>query len=154
MDLKFAEQVDAKLTCTLAPAAGGPAAWLGGLAEGFRCERVSSAACAEADLEVGTLELYRAAIAEFVVTLLFQYETVTMVIRHKHQDAAIVSEECGGVSLYGVTWAFGGIIQDHHLASTAALASHFASQPHDVTKTPRFPYKRPHNSTNHKPPPV
>lgn len=77
-----------------------------------------------------------------------------MVIRHKHQDAAIDSEECGGVSLNGVTWAFGGIIQDHHLASTAALASHFASQPHDVTKTPRFPYKRPHNSTNHKPPPV
>uniref|UniRef100_A0A0E0M8V3 Aquaporin n=1 Tax=Oryza punctata TaxID=4537 RepID=A0A0E0M8V3_ORYPU len=61
--------------------------------------------------ELRRWSLYRAAIAEFVATLLFLYVTVATVIGHKRrQDADADGEECGGVGLLGVAWAFGGMI--------------------------------------------
>lgn len=50
---------------------------------------------------------YRAIIAEFIATLLFLYVTVATVIGHKKQSAA---DQCGGVGLLGIAWAFGGMI--------------------------------------------
>ncbi|KAF2914066.1 hypothetical protein DAI22_10g134500 [Oryza sativa Japonica Group] len=61
--------------------------------------------------ELRRWSLYRAAIAEFVATLLFLYVTVATVIGHKRrQDEGGDGEACGGVGLLGVAWAFGGTI--------------------------------------------
>ncbi|KAH6762358.1 plasma membrane intrinsic protein 2 [Perilla frutescens var. hirtella] len=57
--------------------------------------------------ELGKWSLYRAAIAEFIATLLFLYVTVLTVIGYKSQSAA---DECGGVGILGIAWAFGGMI--------------------------------------------
>ncbi|KAH6797695.1 plasma membrane intrinsic protein 2 [Perilla frutescens var. hirtella] len=57
--------------------------------------------------ELGKWSLYRAIIAEFVATLLFLYVTVLTVIGYKSQSAA---DECGGVGILGIAWAFGGMI--------------------------------------------
>ncbi|KAL5232350.1 hypothetical protein ABZP36_031126 [Zizania latifolia] len=57
--------------------------------------------------ELRRWSLYRAAIAEFVATLLFLYVTVVTVIGHKRLQQ---EEEDGGVGLLGVAWAFGGMI--------------------------------------------
>ncbi|KAK1357401.1 Plasma membrane intrinsic protein subtype 2 aquaporin [Heracleum sosnowskyi] len=61
---------------------------------------------------IGTDELtkwsfYRALIAEFIATLLFLYITVLTVIGYKSQSA---TDQCGGVGLLGIAWAFGGMI--------------------------------------------
>ncbi|MQL90483.1 hypothetical protein Taro_023077 [Colocasia esculenta] len=60
-------------------------------------------------LDVGEIRLwsfYRALIAEFVATLLFLYVTVATIIGHiKLRD-----DDCGGVGLLGIAWAFGGMI--------------------------------------------
>lgn len=57
--------------------------------------------------ELGKWSFYRAIIAEFVATLLFLYVTVLTVIGYKSQSAA---DECGGVGILGIAWAFGGMI--------------------------------------------
>ncbi|KAL3621394.1 Aquaporin PIP2-7 [Castilleja foliolosa] len=61
-------------------------------------------------LGVGELKLwsfYRALIAEFIATLLFLYVTVATVIGHKKLNGA---DQCDGVGLLGIAWAFGGMI--------------------------------------------
>ncbi|OVA10139.1 Major intrinsic protein [Macleaya cordata] len=65
---------------------------------------------------IGTDELtkwsfYRALIAEFIATLLFLYITVLTVIGYKSQtDPTKNADECGGVGILGIAWAFGGMI--------------------------------------------
>ncbi|KAK1434910.1 hypothetical protein QVD17_00665 [Tagetes erecta] len=57
--------------------------------------------------ELTKWSFYRAIIAEFVATFLFLYITVLTIIGHKsHND----SDQCGGVGLLGIAWAFGGMI--------------------------------------------
>ncbi|GLT76062.1 hypothetical protein SLA2020_477430 [Shorea laevis] len=51
---------------------------------------------------------YRAIIAEFIATLLFLYITILTVIGYKSQTAA--GDQCGGVGILGIAWAFGGMI--------------------------------------------
>ncbi|XP_042507037.1 aquaporin PIP2-4-like isoform X2 [Macadamia integrifolia] len=54
---------------------------------------------------------YRALIAEFIATLLFLYITVLTVIGYKSQtDPNHNGDECGGVGILGIAWAFGGMI--------------------------------------------
>ncbi|KAE8038844.1 hypothetical protein FH972_011316 [Carpinus fangiana] len=50
---------------------------------------------------------YRAIIAEFIATLLFLYITVLTVIGYKSQSE---NDDCGGVGILGIAWAFGGMI--------------------------------------------
>ena len=57
--------------------------------------------------ELGKWSFYRAVIAEFIATLLFLYITVLTVIGYKSQSA---TDQCGGVGLLGIAWAFGGMI--------------------------------------------
>ncbi|CAL4933095.1 unnamed protein product [Urochloa decumbens] len=57
--------------------------------------------------ELGKWSLYRAAIAEFVATLLFVYVTLSTVIGHKRQSE---SQPCGGAGVLGIAWSFGGMI--------------------------------------------
>ncbi|KAL1817108.1 hypothetical protein DCAR_0521523 [Daucus carota subsp. sativus] len=57
--------------------------------------------------DLGKWSFYRALIAEFIATLLFLYITVLTVIGYKSQSA---TDECGGVGLLGIAWAFGGMI--------------------------------------------
>ncbi|XP_074592409.1 aquaporin PIP2-7-like [Curcuma longa] len=60
--------------------------------------------------DLGELKLwsfYRALIAEFVATLLFLYVTVATVIGYNVQSQG---QECGGVGILGIAWAFGGMI--------------------------------------------
>ncbi|XP_047043384.1 aquaporin PIP2-2-like [Lolium rigidum] len=57
--------------------------------------------------ELQRWSLYRAAIAEFVATLLFLYLTVATVIGHKRLSE---DDACGGVGLLGIAWAAGGTI--------------------------------------------
>ncbi|KAL8159848.1 hypothetical protein V2J09_001385 [Rumex salicifolius] len=57
--------------------------------------------------ELAKWSFYRALIAEFIATLLFLYITVLTVIGHKSQSAA---DQCGGVGILGIAWAFGGMI--------------------------------------------
>ncbi|XP_047335345.1 aquaporin PIP2-3 [Impatiens glandulifera] len=57
--------------------------------------------------ELTKWSLYRATIAEFVATLLFLYITVLTVIGYKSQSEA---DQCGGVGILGIAWAFGGMI--------------------------------------------
>ncbi|KAK6120869.1 hypothetical protein DH2020_045383 [Rehmannia glutinosa] len=59
---------------------------------------------------MGELKLwsfYRALIAEFIATLLFLYVTVATVIGHKKLNGA---DQCDGVGILGIAWAFGGMI--------------------------------------------
>ncbi|KAL7118520.1 hypothetical protein ACP275_02G006900 [Erythranthe tilingii] len=61
-------------------------------------------------LGIGELKLwsfYRALIAEFIATLLFLYVTVATVIGHKKLSDL---DQCNGVGLLGIAWAFGGMI--------------------------------------------
>ncbi|GAA0185678.1 hypothetical protein LIER_32966 [Lithospermum erythrorhizon] len=61
--------------------------------------------------ELTKWSFYRALIAEFVATLLFLYITVLTVIGYKSQtDLARGGDECGGVGILGIAWAFGGMI--------------------------------------------
>lgn len=57
--------------------------------------------------ELGKWSFYRALIAEFIATMLFLYITVLTVIGHK---SSTVTDDCGGVGLLGIAWAFGGMI--------------------------------------------
>ncbi|KAL2554443.1 Aquaporin PIP2-1 [Forsythia ovata] len=57
--------------------------------------------------ELTKWSFYRAIIAEFIATLLFLYITVLTVIGYKSQSA---TDECGGVGILGIAWAFGGMI--------------------------------------------
>lgn len=57
--------------------------------------------------ELTQWSFYRAIIAEFVATLLFLYITVLTVIGYKSQS---ITNECGGVGILGIAWAFGGMI--------------------------------------------
>lgn len=60
--------------------------------------------------DAGELKLwsfYRALIAEFIATLLFLYVTVATVIGHKKLNAL---DQCDGVGILGIAWAFGGMI--------------------------------------------
>ncbi|KAI3849743.1 hypothetical protein MKW98_026657 [Papaver atlanticum] len=57
--------------------------------------------------ELKKWSFYRAIIAEFVATLLFLYITVLTVIGYKSQSEA---DDCGGVGILGIAWAFGGMI--------------------------------------------
>ncbi|XP_073148810.1 aquaporin PIP2-4-like isoform X2 [Henckelia pumila] len=57
--------------------------------------------------ELGKWSFYRAIIAEFIATLLFLYITVLTVIGYSSQNAA---DQCGGVGILGIAWAFGGMI--------------------------------------------
>ena len=57
--------------------------------------------------ELPKWSFYRALIAEFIATLLFLYVTVLTVIGYKSQSA---TDECGGVGILGIAWAFGGMI--------------------------------------------
>ncbi|KAL8538553.1 hypothetical protein ACS0TY_000537 [Phlomoides rotata] len=57
--------------------------------------------------ELTKWSFYRALIAEFIATLLFLYITVLTVIGYKSQSA---TDECGGVGILGIAWAFGGMI--------------------------------------------
>ncbi|KAK9940138.1 hypothetical protein M0R45_016812 [Rubus argutus] len=56
------------------------------------------------DVEVAEHELSS---AEFIATLLFLYITVLTVIGYKSQSA---TDQCGGVGILGIAWAFGGMI--------------------------------------------
>lgn len=61
--------------------------------------------------ELGQWSFYRAIIAEFVATLLFLYVTVLTVIGYKSQiDKNNGGDDCGGVGILGIAWAFGGMI--------------------------------------------
>ncbi|XP_062101896.1 aquaporin PIP2-7-like [Humulus lupulus] len=55
--------------------------------------------------ELKRWSFYRALIAEFIATLLFLYVSVATVIGHKKQP-----NDCDGVGLLGIAWAFGGMI--------------------------------------------
>ncbi|XP_059430019.1 aquaporin PIP2-7 [Corylus avellana] len=57
--------------------------------------------------ELTQWSFYRAIIAEFIATLLFLYITVLTVIGYKSQSE---NDECGGVGILGIAWAFGGMI--------------------------------------------
>ncbi|KAM1806939.1 hypothetical protein ACFX11_030015 [Malus domestica] len=57
--------------------------------------------------ELTKWSFYRAVIAEFVATLLFLYITVLTVIGYKSQSEV---DQCGGVGILGIAWAFGGMI--------------------------------------------
>ncbi|KAF5178916.1 Aquaporin pip2-1 [Thalictrum thalictroides] len=57
--------------------------------------------------ELASWSFYRAIIAEFVATLLFLYITVLTVIGYKTQSA---KDQCDGVGILGIAWAFGGMI--------------------------------------------
>jgi len=57
--------------------------------------------------ELTKWSFYRALIAEFIATLLFLYITVLTVIGYKSQS---VTDQCGGVGILGIAWAFGGMI--------------------------------------------
>ncbi|CAL9002325.1 unnamed protein product [Prunus brigantina] len=57
--------------------------------------------------ELGQWSFYRAIIAEFIATLLFLYITVLTVIGYKSQSDG---DQCGGVGILGIAWAFGGMI--------------------------------------------
>nr|CAB3499355.1 unnamed protein product [Digitaria exilis] len=59
--------------------------------------------------ELRRWSLYRAAIAEFVATMLFLYVTVATVIGYKRQAESDPSG-CSGVGALGIAWAFGGMI--------------------------------------------
>ncbi|KAE8733130.1 Aquaporin PIP2-3 [Hibiscus syriacus] len=61
--------------------------------------------------ELTKWSLYRAVIAEFIATLLFLYITVLTVIGYKSQvDSTKGGDDCGGVGILGIGWAFGGMI--------------------------------------------
>ncbi|XP_073525992.1 uncharacterized protein [Phyllobates terribilis] len=61
--------------------------------------------------ELAKWSLYRAVIAEFIATLLFLYITVLTVIGYKSQsDTTRGGDQCGGVGILGIAWAFGGMI--------------------------------------------
>lgn len=61
--------------------------------------------------EFGKWSFYRAIIAEFIATLLFLYITVLTVIGYKSQsDPLKGGDQCGGVGILGIAWAFGGMI--------------------------------------------
>ncbi|KAL0436432.1 UNVERIFIED_CONTAM: Aquaporin PIP2-7 [Sesamum radiatum] len=61
--------------------------------------------------ELTKWSFYRALIAEFIATLLFLYVTVLTVIGYKSQtDITHGGDECGGVGILGIAWAFGGMI--------------------------------------------
>ncbi|KAM1690769.1 hypothetical protein ACFX15_031831 [Malus domestica] len=61
--------------------------------------------------ELGKWSFYRAIIAEFIATLLFLYVTVLTVIGYKQQtDTTLNGNQCGGVGIHGIAWAFGGMI--------------------------------------------
>ncbi|KMZ69258.1 Aquaporin PIP-type [Zostera marina] len=55
--------------------------------------------------ELKLWSFYRAAIAEFIATLLFLYITLATVIGYKNQP-----DPCSGVGILGIAWAFGGMI--------------------------------------------
>ncbi|XP_055809398.1 aquaporin PIP2-7-like [Solanum dulcamara] len=57
--------------------------------------------------ELTKWSFYRALIAEFIATLLFLYVTVATVIGHKKLNAV---DQCDGVGILGIAWAFGGMI--------------------------------------------
>ena len=61
--------------------------------------------------ELGRWSFYRALIAEFIATLLFLYVTVMTVIGYKSQtDPTLNPDQCAGVGVLGIAWAFGGMI--------------------------------------------
>lgn len=62
--------------------------------------------------ELTKWSLYRAAIAEFIATLLFLYITVLTIIGYKRQSDTKIpgNTECDGVGILGIAWAFGGMI--------------------------------------------
>ncbi|KAL1558546.1 Aquaporin PIP2-2 [Salvia divinorum] len=61
--------------------------------------------------ELTKWSFYRAVVAEFIATLLFLYVTVLTVIGYKHQtDTLHGGNQCGGVGILGIAWAFGGMI--------------------------------------------
>nr|AAV80229.1 aquaporin 2 [Aegiceras corniculatum] len=61
--------------------------------------------------ELTKWSLYRAVIAEFIATLLFLYITVLTVIGYSSQtDPDKNPDDCGGVGILGIAWAFGGMI--------------------------------------------
>ncbi|XP_041995538.1 aquaporin PIP2-2-like [Salvia splendens] len=61
--------------------------------------------------ELTKWSFYRAMIAEFIATLLFLYVTILTVIGYKHQTDTLASgDQCGGVGILGIAWAFGGMI--------------------------------------------
>ncbi|CAA2970797.1 aquaporin PIP2-2-like [Olea europaea subsp. europaea] len=63
--------------------------------------------------ELTKWSFYRAIIAEFIATLLFLYITVLTVIGYKSQtdtNAGHGGDQCGGVGVLGIAWAFGGMI--------------------------------------------
>ncbi|KAK3038445.1 hypothetical protein RJ639_030611 [Escallonia herrerae] len=61
--------------------------------------------------ELTKWSFHRAVIAEFIATLLFLYITVLTVIGYKSQtDPTNNTDQCGGVGILGIAWAFGGMI--------------------------------------------
>ncbi|KAK9999064.1 hypothetical protein SO802_018667 [Lithocarpus litseifolius] len=62
--------------------------------------------------ELTQWSFYRALIAEFIATLLFLYITVLTVIGYKSQTDPLTknADQCGGVGVLGIAWAFGGMI--------------------------------------------
>nr|QCG74670.1 aquaporin PIP2-1-like protein [Coffea canephora] len=61
--------------------------------------------------ELTKWSFFRAIIAEFIATLLFLYIAVLTVIGYKSQiDVAHQGDQCGGVGILGIAWAFGGMI--------------------------------------------
>lgn len=62
--------------------------------------------------ELTKWSLYRAAIAEFIATLLFLYITILTVIGYNSQTDPNKpgTSECDGVGTLGIAWAFGGMI--------------------------------------------
>ncbi|OWM87591.1 hypothetical protein CDL15_Pgr022703 [Punica granatum] len=63
-------------------------------------------------VELTKWSFYRAIIAEFIATLLFLYVTVCTVIGYKSQTDPNKPgvDQCGGVGILGIAWAFGGMI--------------------------------------------
>lgn len=59
--------------------------------------------------EFTSWSFWRAGIAEFFATLLFLYITIQTVMGFKHGKAT-AKNECPGVGIQGIAWAFGGMI--------------------------------------------
>ncbi|XP_043707482.1 probable aquaporin PIP2-2 isoform X1 [Telopea speciosissima] len=61
--------------------------------------------------EIKKWSFYRAVIAEFIATLLLLYITILTVIGYRSQiDRNNNGDQCSGIGITGIAWAFGGMI--------------------------------------------
>ena len=92
--------------------------------------------------ELTQWSFYRAIIAEFIATLLFLYITVLTVIGYKSQS---LTDECGGVGILGIAWAFGGMIFVL-VYCTAGISGSLISSPAHAIANPIYLFPSPFSS--------